>query len=219
MLGLGLLCAPKIKAFRMTEREKFKIQSSKLGYWLLCPLTIVYVVMNLAVIVLSWIPPDQGTMSHATQKTLPYFTGPVAALIILCFGVIWWSWDCHILPRLGYVFWPEEKKEYHEGFRVNITIVTFNVSLLLRSHGSTSIWGGCRSSANWLFCSESYTVLRKSYTGCLTNQRQFVGDLYMEKKSQPRMEKTECNAIIEVPLAIVKKNNRIKKEDFFSMTS
>lgn len=131
MLGLGLLCAPKIKAFRMIEREKFQIQSSRLGFWLLGPLTIVYVVMNSAVIVLSWIPFDQGTMSHTTRKTLPYFTGPLAALIILCFGVLWWLWDCHILPRFGYVFWPEEKKEYDEGLRVHITIVTFNVSLFL----------------------------------------------------------------------------------------
>ncbi|MCJ1399377.1 hypothetical protein MMC11_002579 [Xylographa trunciseda] len=128
MLGIALLCAPWLPSFQYTNREdgRFRPESSKLGYWLLGPLAIVYIATNFAVLALSWFPVNEQQVLDTTESTLPYFTGPVAALGVLAFGVVWWFWDRHVLRWLGYVFTVgKEKDEYSTEWNICTVHVTF----------------------------------------------------------------------------------------------
>ncbi|MCJ1384718.1 hypothetical protein MMC17_007836 [Xylographa soralifera] len=128
MLGIALLCAPWLSSFQYTNREdnRFRPESSKLGYWLLGPLAILYIVTNFAVLALSWFPVNEQQALDTIESTLPYFTGPVAALGVLAFGVIWWFWDKHLLRWLGYVFIVgKEENEYSTKWNICTVRVTF----------------------------------------------------------------------------------------------
>jgi hypothetical protein len=72
---------------------------------------VIYIITNASVIILSWFPVDEQKALKTTRPTLPYFTGPVTALAVMAFGVLWWCWDRHILRKLGYVWSIEEKVE------------------------------------------------------------------------------------------------------------
>jgi hypothetical protein len=126
LLGFGLLLAPWIESFRVNG-EKWKPQSSRLGWWLLAPLVIIYILSNAFVLILSWFPENLQSVTRTTQQTLPYYTGPVTALGIIGFGIMWWAWDSHILPFLGYHFQVEESEEFSMRWQMNTLCVSFHV--------------------------------------------------------------------------------------------
>ncbi|KUJ16668.1 amino acid transporter, partial [Mollisia scopiformis] len=129
-LGLALLCAPWISAFNFEGGRVWKPQSSTMGWWLLAPLTVIYVASNTFVLAVSWIPANLQQTTHSTGSNLPYFTGPVAGLGVIAFGISWWCWDLHVLPFLGYKFWTEEDElEYSEEWNVKVLTVHFHVSI------------------------------------------------------------------------------------------
>ena len=127
MLGSALLCSPWLSSFRYTDREdsRFKFHSSK---WLVGLFALVYVVMNAFVLILSWFPLNERKMLHTSTPVLPYFTGSVAGMAMLAFGVLWWLLDHYLLPKLGYRFWTDEESEYSPYWRVYILRVGFYVS-------------------------------------------------------------------------------------------
>ena len=130
MLGCALLAAPFLASFSYSEREdlRFTPQSTSLGYWLLGPLTIIYVLANAFVLVLSFFPADANPGHTAGMPTLPYYTGPVAGGAVIAFGILWWTWDRHLLPAFGYYFSTQEEHNYSPHWRIDILQVRFHVS-------------------------------------------------------------------------------------------
>ena len=102
ILGCTLLCAPFLRVFRIESDERWTPETTSLGYWLLGPLLVIYSGANAFVLVLSFVPGNLPALSKPTNSYLPWYTGPVAGLAVLSFGVAWWAWDLYILPRLGY---------------------------------------------------------------------------------------------------------------------
>jgi len=149
LLGVGLLFEPWIKSFE-AEGEKWKPQSSMLGWWLLAPLAVIYVLSNAFVLILSWFPANLQSITRTTQQTLPYYTGPVASLGIIAFGIMWWTWDTRILPYLGYHFRVEESEELNERWQMNILCLNFHREL---DNGSLSerMVNFCSPTVRWLW--------------------------------------------------------------------
>jgi hypothetical protein len=89
---------------------------------------MIYIASNAFVLIISWFPANLQETTHTTGATLPYFTGPVASIGIIVFGIVWWTWDSHILPALGYSFWTtEDEPEYSQKWRVEVLRVHFHV--------------------------------------------------------------------------------------------
>ncbi|OCL02043.1 amino acid transporter [Glonium stellatum] len=129
LLGVCLLAAPWISAFRF-EDGPWKPQSSSWEWWLLAPLTVIYVASNAFVLILSWFPANLQTTLNTTAETLPYYTGPVTGLALIGFGIIWWTWDVYILRWFGYEFWAEEDDpEYSHKWKVDVLRVNFHRKL------------------------------------------------------------------------------------------
>lgn len=101
-----------------------------LGWWLLAPLAVIYVLSNAFVLILSWFPANLQSVTRTKQQTLPYYTGPVAGLGIIAFGIMWWTWDTHILPFLGYHFEVKESEEWSDRWQMNIFYLNFHVGYI-----------------------------------------------------------------------------------------
>ena len=130
MLGSALLISPWLSSFRNTHREtaSFGAASSKWGYSFIAPMALIYVITNLAVIVLSWFPVDVQQTLGTAVPVLPYFTGPIAALCLLAFGALYWCWDLHVLPFLGYTIKIVPDEVDDETWNVRTLRINFYVS-------------------------------------------------------------------------------------------
>ncbi|KAK3356354.1 amino acid permease-domain-containing protein [Lasiosphaeria hispida] len=122
LLGLGLLAAPWLKSFRSSEGDLlWEPKSSRhLKGFLVFPLALLFVLINLFVLVLYWFPPqgqrDGGIATPITSNCI----GPVAMGI---FGgaVLYWVWDRLVLPRLGCRMEIEDPDVVDDDFDVRIT--------------------------------------------------------------------------------------------------
>lgn len=103
ILGCGLLAAPWIDSFKLHE-ERWKPKSLGLGYLLLGPLIVIFILGNLLILVLSWWPANVQQTLATKALTLPSYTGPIIGTSILAAGIVHWVWDIYILPRFGYFF-------------------------------------------------------------------------------------------------------------------
>jgi len=107
-IGCALLCAPWLSSFSDTldreEAHRWKPKSSKLGFWLVYPLTVIYIFTNLFVFVVAWFPPDLQTSLHTNSPIVTSYTGPATGVLIYAVGALYWAWDLHILPAFGYHF-------------------------------------------------------------------------------------------------------------------
>ncbi|KAH8658620.1 amino acid/polyamine transporter I [Tricladium varicosporioides] len=112
LLGLGLLAAPWLKAWKKGD-EPWKPRSSKLGYWSQMPLTTIFIVANAFVIVLCWFPANLQSTLKTKSPILPPVVGPAVGTSLFFVGAIYWLWDIKILPLLGYKF--EANAERQEG--------------------------------------------------------------------------------------------------------
>jgi hypothetical protein len=117
-----------LKSFQLSHGTPWKPESSSWGWWLLVPLTVIYIASNAFVFVLGWFPSSLQDITGETS--LPYYTGPVAAVAVMGFGVLWWAWDLHILRALGYSFYSDEETEYRENWKAEVTRVHFFVRIL-----------------------------------------------------------------------------------------
>jgi len=134
LLGCALLCASWLPSFQYDEngRSPWEPQSSPLGWWLLAPLTVIYVLCNVFVLVVSWFPASLGVALGTTQPTLPYYTGPVAGLCVIGFGILWWAWDTYIAQAFGYLFWTTENPAHvSQKFGSPVTLITYYVRIFL----------------------------------------------------------------------------------------
>ena len=129
LLGCGLLFAPWLSCFKERDGDGWKSQSSKLGYGLLAPLTMVYVCANAFVLVFSFFPPQTNGSPNRKGQIISALAGPIAGHSILAFGALWWTWDCKILPTIGYHFEVSDGEiAYSEIWKADALKVTFTVS-------------------------------------------------------------------------------------------
>lgn len=133
VLGLGLLAAPYLNSFS-SDGSPWKPQSSPLfGRWILYPLVVIYILANLFVIVVCWLPSDEQVTLHTKGFVLPSFAGPLVGTVFFVAGAVYWVWDLHILPALGLRM--EVLAEYQVEFTVHLT---FRVS-----HSHNKCWNFC----------------------------------------------------------------------------
>jgi hypothetical protein len=104
-LGVALLCAPFLKSFRLRKDGHYvpwRPQGFRSGFWLVYPLTIIYILVNLGVFVLCWVPANLQNSFSTSSKVVPSYAGPVAGMACFGAGAIYWLWDRQILRRLLY---------------------------------------------------------------------------------------------------------------------
>jgi hypothetical protein len=124
LLGVGLLAAPYLKAFRYGT-QPWKPRGSRLGLWTLVPLASIYVLGNLFVLVFSWWPSDLKKSLRTAAPIVPSVIGPVLGTVFLVAGAFYWVWDLHILRWLGYT--TEVMAETHEETELDVRMY-FHVS-------------------------------------------------------------------------------------------
>src|SRR5436305_11251593 len=103
LLGCGLLAAPWLDSFKLPE-ERWKPKSSSLGYLLLGPLLVIFILGNLLILVLCWWPANVQQTLATKALTLPSYTGPIIGTSVLAVGIVHWVWDIYILPWFGCFF-------------------------------------------------------------------------------------------------------------------
>jgi hypothetical protein len=133
-LGCALLCARWLPSFQDEPNGKvpWKPKSSSLGWWLLVPLTVIYILGNIFVLVVSWFPASFQVDLGTSHSTLSNYTGPIAGICVIGIGVLWWAWDTYIAEFFGYRFWTEEDPEHESSvFGSQVTLITYNVRLSL----------------------------------------------------------------------------------------
>jgi hypothetical protein len=97
-------------------------QGSRLGLWAIYFLAALYVLMNLFVFAMIWLPSNLQKALNSSSPILPSFLGPTVGISCYAAGALYWVWDRKILKALGYRL--EPLKERQEG---NIVRITFNV--------------------------------------------------------------------------------------------
>lgn len=68
------------------------------------PLTVIYILANLFVFIVSWFPPDLQTSLLTNSPIVTSYAGPATGVLIYAVGALYWAWDLHILPAFGYHF-------------------------------------------------------------------------------------------------------------------
>jgi hypothetical protein len=106
-LGLGLLAAPWLKSFRSDGRQ-WRPRGSRLGLKTIDPLTLLFVLVNLLVVILSWWPANLQKSLHTESPILPTIAGPIVGTVFLFTGAVYWFWDLHVLRWIGYTWKVEE---------------------------------------------------------------------------------------------------------------
>ena len=92
-------------------------------------MTIIYVSGNAFVLILSFFPPDAQEGVERKHQIITALIQPIAGHCVLALGVLWWVFDLHILPRLGYLFEIEENQVYSEQWRAQVLDVRYVVSV------------------------------------------------------------------------------------------
>jgi hypothetical protein len=82
---------------------KWKPQSARLlkGF-LVFPLTVLFIVINLFVLILYWFPAQVHQQGRLTTPVVSNYVGPVVAMSIYGVAILYWLWDWVTLPNLGY---------------------------------------------------------------------------------------------------------------------
>jgi hypothetical protein len=105
VLGVALLCAPFLESFGLRRDGRYvrwHPQGSRSGFWLVYPLAVIYILVNLGVFVLSWVPANLQDSFPTASKVVPSYAGPIAGVACIGAGAICWLWDRQILRRLLY---------------------------------------------------------------------------------------------------------------------
>lgn len=124
ILGVGLLAAPWLKAFRY-GRHPWRPHGSRLGLWTLVPLVLLYTLGNLFVLIFTWWPSDVQKSLKTTAPIVPSILGPILGTVFLVAGAIYWVWDRHVLVWLGYT--TEVLAERHDESELDVQM-NFHVS-------------------------------------------------------------------------------------------
>ncbi|KAF1998128.1 amino acid transporter [Amniculicola lignicola CBS 123094] len=109
LLGSALLAAPWLNSFAATDDQgntikRWTPRGSRVGIVTIWPLALIYLAANLFVFVVSWFPPNLENRLHTNSKIVTSYAGPTTAIIIYVMAAMYWLWDIHILPRLGWHF-------------------------------------------------------------------------------------------------------------------
>lgn len=117
VLGIALVCAPFLSSFRHNGK-RWTPQGTTGGYWLVVPLTVIYILANLFVFVVSWFPASLQDILNTKSRVTPSYVGPTVSMATFAVGAVYWFWDCHILRWLGYRL--EPLQEYRDGLVVHM---------------------------------------------------------------------------------------------------
>jgi hypothetical protein len=103
------LCAPWLTSFSDVGDygeivSRWKPKGSRLGFLVVYPLTVIYIVANIFVFIVSWFPASLKTSLHTNSRLITSYAGPTTGVIIYAAGALYWGWDLYILPILGYNF-------------------------------------------------------------------------------------------------------------------
>jgi hypothetical protein len=128
LLGVALLFAPWLVAFSY-DRQAWSPHGTRLGLWALYPYTIIYILANVFVFVVSWFPSSLQDTFHTKSPVVSSFVGPTVSVSFFAAGALYWLWDRKILKRLGYRL--EVLAEHQEGVTVQMT---FNVCQIFPLH-------------------------------------------------------------------------------------
>ena len=150
VLGSALLVAPLLRSFDVLDRP-WRPRGTKLGFWSVVPLTVIYVLANLFVFVVSWFPSDLQNALHTKSRILSGYVGPTIVMCIFGAGALYWAWDIHILPILGYRL--ERNREVEDGLDIHV-----NFTVSLEYHGP-------RAAANRLPAQDSSSKPRGVFHG------------------------------------------------------
>lgn len=82
------------------------------------PLTILYILSNLFVFVVSWFPASLQNTLHTTARVVPSYVGPVVTICCFAAGAVYWLWDLHLAPALGYR--REVRQELRDGLEIHM---------------------------------------------------------------------------------------------------
>jgi hypothetical protein len=160
VLGVALLCAPFLKSFGLRRDGKYVAwhpQGSRSGFWLVYPLTVIYILANLGVFVVSWVPANLQDSFPTASKVVPSYAGPIAGVACIGAGAICWLWDRQILRRLLYEIVKTQEqivgldiyvyfKVWHLSVRKRALISTYSNSGSLLHHGGKGCCLGWRIS-------------------------------------------------------------------------
>jgi hypothetical protein len=140
LIGCALLCAPWLDSFATTDEDgtvtaRWRPAGRPMGSWrgssayyVLYPLTVIYVVANLFVFVVAWFPPKLQDSLHTNSRIVTSYAGPTTGVLIYVAGALYWAWDTYVLPALGYKFEPLPEEQKADG-----TIeIRFKVSRVLQ---------------------------------------------------------------------------------------
>ena len=91
---------------------------SRVGRFLVYPLTFLYVLANLFVFVVSWFPASLQNTLHTKARVVPSYVGPVVTICCFAAGAVYWLWDLHLAPALGYR--REARQEIRDGLEIHM---------------------------------------------------------------------------------------------------
>lgn len=119
-----MLAAPRLDSFRY-DGQKWSPKGSKLGLYYLYPLTVLYIVANVFIFAVNWIPSGLQDTLETKRRVVPSFVGPTVGTACFAAGAAYWLWDRHILKFLGYEVEPLQERV------IDMTVhISFHVSMV-----------------------------------------------------------------------------------------
>jgi len=115
LLGVAILAAPKLDSFKFAGNQWYP-RGSRLGFWALFPMGLIYVLTNLFLFTVIWFPSGLQKQLLTKSPILPSFIGPTVGLSCFVGGALYWIWDRKILKALGYRLEPLAERQ--EGYEV-----------------------------------------------------------------------------------------------------
>ncbi|KAI0130316.1 amino acid permease-domain-containing protein [Xylariales sp. AK1849] len=156
-LGSALLYAPVLESF-MFDGTRWRPQSSRMmGKWLLFPLTVIFILSNLFVFVVSWFPPSYQDSLRLKTPALTNYTGPIASMSIYGAAVLYWIIDLIVLPTIGYSLEVKDPELTGTGDRLEV-ILTYTRTITGPAEKLLAIFAPVRSLLERLWGSWGYST-------------------------------------------------------------
>ena len=120
IVGSALLFAVRLDSFKFEGKSwRPKGSRTKIGRFLVYPLTFIYVLANLFVFVVSWFPASLQNTLHTKARVVSSYVGPVVTICCFAAGAVYWLWDLYLAPVLGYR--REALQETRDGLEIHMS--------------------------------------------------------------------------------------------------
>jgi hypothetical protein len=130
--NLAIVCSALLFAVRLDsvvfEGKPWRPQGSRtrVGRFLVYPLSFLYVLANLFDFVVSWFPVSLQNTLQTKPPVVPSYVGPVVTICCFAAGTVYWLWGLFLAPALGYR--REAQQENRDGLEIRML---FDVGRLL----------------------------------------------------------------------------------------